>query len=312
MKLTKMTTAIAAATLVATTGALAADINVGGRVVIDYTDSSDDTETLDVTDARIDISASISDDWSISAGFSEGSDSVDDMTNLNATYSGFGDMANITIGQQEGVNGLDAASETTDSTFMTEDRSDYANGIVISGSNGAVNYAVGLFDTAGAELDWDMQARVSYAPTNEAGNVLHFGLNLQDNDDDSELLGYEAAMVSGATSVLVEYTETENGAAETEALDIQVAYDLNGNSRPYSGGAFGAMPAGSKTVALRYQEGEADDGLGGVGSVTESDSITLALNCQKTDNVRVSVEYQDGEVAGADFDSLNVRTQLTF
>jgi phosphate-selective porin OprO/OprP len=201
-------------------------------------------------------------------------------------YAGFGPA--ITVGQFKEPFGLEHLASSLHTTFIERGLTnaftpDRRIGLGISDNGERWTYALGVFgETAEGDVadegdeGWDITGRVTYAPLNNNGNVVHLGLagrqhtpedssnslrfrerpesnitNVRLIDtgtltdvDDIQFAGLEAAAVFGPFSLQSEWINTQvsrdNGADD---LDFSAWYAyaslfLTGESRPYKNGVF--------------------------------------------------------------------------
>ncbi len=242
-------------------------------------------------------------------------------------YTGFAPA--ITVGQFKEPFGLEHLTSSLHTTFVERGLTnaftpDRRIGIGISDNGNHWTYALGVFgETAEGDVDnegdegWDITGRVTYAPLNSNGKVVHLGLaGRQHTPEDSsnslrfrerpesnitnvrlvdtgtltdveniQFAGLEAAAVFGPFSLQSEWIDTQvsrdNG---TDDLDFSAWYAytsffLTGESRPYKNGVFDRIKPKS-TV-----------GQGGIGA------WELALRYSQAD-------LTDGSVTGGEEENL--------
>ncbi len=237
MKLKQLTTAIAAASMVIATSAYAENTaTIGGRALVDYSDASAETdnladlglaspldtdfdvdgEDLDITDARINVSGNLGENYAYRAEIAysnaNNSDSDDevDYTDLFLTFLKFGEMANITVGSQKEPFGLEALAAGTDTAFLNrsmtygvapasfgsfadnDDVQDTLAGLLSLDTSDSDEEA--YFNALTGGLIGDMYDRSIGVQVHGSDGTIHYGVGLFDNgnettdDGDSELL----------------------------------------------------------------------------------------------------------------------------
>ncbi|MBL4942071.1 MAG: porin [Colwellia sp.] len=258
-------------------------------------------------------------------------------------YSGFS-VGSITAGKHKEAFGLE---KLTSSKYITTiERSMISDvfspgrsyGVSLSGKSGAFTYNAGLFEVSQDESDQESYAltgRLTYAPVNEQGNLIHFGLaaSMRDygnqayqikkraevhtandkpavsaittNTDNVNIVGFEAAGVWGALSLQTEYQQTAvSGSQSSVDADysgyyVMGSYFLTGESRPYKKGVFGKVTPNSTNGAwelvTRFSNLDVIDNNSG----TKTENITLGVNYYANSNVRFMVNYITTEVSGS-------------
>ncbi|MBR9804987.1 ATPase [bacterium] len=322
---------------------------MGGRIHIDFTDvevGDVESQDLEFRRARLFAKGNVANDWKykaqveFDADAEGGNDNQNDaeevdLKDMYVTYTGWGNMANLTIGQQKESFSLENLTSSNDITLLSRSGTagftgadDRNLGVQLHGSDGTIHYGAGFFrtgtetnDQGKTKINWATTGRVAFSPMNEAGNVLHFGLGytVRDNEGagaNSDAFNLEAAWVSGPFSLQGEYTDGDNeGGADADGFYLQGAWTITGESRPYKGGKFKRIkPANGPAweVALRFQDGTVDTGLVEV----DSDALTVGVNSYLNNNVKLGLEYTDGESesgpVSVDATALRFRTQLVF
>ncbi|MEM7361188.1 MAG: porin [Pseudomonadota bacterium] len=268
---------------------------------------------------RVFASGKIAKDWSFKTQFNVDGDGVED---LYLRYTGFGKGATVTIGNQKMPFGLEEMQSSKDISVLersaiTERYSvGRAEGIQLSGKGGKQTYGIGFFgdDTADSEIGF--AARYTYAPVKNDTNVVHFGIAYKDIADDSAI-GFEAAASSGPFHIQAEYIDGEE--ADNDDLSgfyVQAGYIFTGETRPYKDGVFKRVKPSGKGGAweavVRYEDGDGNHSDIELGR-TDADAFTLGLNYYPHNNVRLGVNFTDGEdVDGNEGEEFRVRFQLTF
>jgi len=197
--------------------------------------------------------------------------------------------------------------------------------------------------------EFGFAARYTIAPVKTDTSLVHLGIAYRVNDVDDldagdfgldDAFGLEAAAVAGPFHIQAEYfdgdivagTAAGDAEADVDGFYIQAGYVLTGEVRPYSGGKFKRIKPGSKAgaweIVARYEDGngnfsdiELGDQVPEFDPVTnefinqEASAFTIGLNYYAHKNVRIGVNYTDGdEDTGGDDegDEFRVRFQLTF
>lgn len=323
-----------------------ASVELGGRIQWDYdsTEASDygvDNEDLDVRRARLFVSGHYG-DWAYKAQFNIAeSDGADGGTaeDLYVRYTGFGKLANITVGKQKEPFGLEELTSSKDisalersalTEFYAPGRS---GGIQLSGKGANWTYGVGVFEADGdSSNDFDnkaMTGRVTYAPIKSDDMVLHLGAGYTTRDygtdgnpatpEDFDAYNLEVGFVAGPFHAQAEYFDGEEGFeladSDFDGYYVQAGWVITGESRPYKDGVFKrvkpASDAGAWEVVLRYEDGfghYTDVGL----TDAEGTQTTFAVNYYANSNVRLGLSYMTGEEDTTDFDGDELRARVQF
>ncbi len=326
-------------------------VKVGGRIQYDYNRAEEngeaDEDQFDIRRARIFVSGDIQ-DFSYKAQFNiaDGGDfevDEDDMgmpvletgkvadeggtpEDLYIRYNGWGPEKVVTVGRQRMPFGLEALTSSNDISFLERSAITEAydigraDGVQLSGNKGDFTYAVAAFEESGgsgSEDDFGAAARVTFAPVNSDGNVLHFGLAHQNGSSDSNATGVEIAGVAGPFHAQAEWIDAEIDDEDADGYYVQLGYVFTGESRPYKGGKFKrikpAEKCGAFEIVVRYEDGDGDYGdieLGGV----DAESLGVGLNWYANNNIRLGMTYTDGESNDNDDegDEFRTRIQVTF
>ncbi len=242
---------------------------VGGRIQLDYNDydgvinKAGDSDGSDIwfRRARLELSGHY-DDWSYLMAYNLTEDGSIDQ--LNFGYGGWGDLANLTFGQQKEDFGLEDTGSSKWTTAI--ERSLPANafdtgnnvGIKLSGSNNLLTYSLGVFkqDVDGQnDLDTATTGRFVIRPLNKESGLLHLGVGYTQRDSDNGFdsiesrLGVRGGENKTATKVSAGYL---GGLAdEMTAMNIELA------------ASFGPVH-----VMAEYFDGE----LSGVGATPDLDA----------------------------------------
>ena len=162
--------------------------------------------------------------------------------------------------------------------------------------------------------------RLTAAPINEEGSVLHLGVGFQNVGGDERSNGgnvanfgledaynLEFGWVAGPFHLQAEYfdgtlaqfggTNTIDGDDDVDGYYVQAGFILTGESRPYKDGKFKIVKPstdqGAWEVVARLEDGSGDFGDIELGT-TEASAYTLGLNYY-TGNVRIGANYTMGE-----------------
>ena len=312
-----------------------ASFRVGGRLQWDYdstdSDISGKSDDFDVRRARIFFEGKYL-DWAFKAQFNLAeSGSGGSAEDLYLRYTGFGEMARITVGKQKEPFGLEELTSSKDissleRTALTEFYAPGRSaGVQLHGGGDNWTYGLGLF-----EADWDssddfgstaITGRVTYAPIQTDDLVLHLGAGFTSRDadlaaDQTDAYNIELAAASGPFHTQAEYFNADTGGVDVDGYYIQAGWILTGESRPYSNGVFKRVkPSSSKgawEAVLRYEDGYgkfSDVGLG----TTEGQQTTVGINYYPNNAVRLGLSYMEGKQAsGEKGKEIRARMQFVF
>ncbi len=296
----------------------------GGRIMYDYNKAEKngvtDEDDFDLRRGRVYAKGNISTNWEFKSQFNIDGSGVED---LFLTYTGWGDAANVTIGNQKMPFGLEELTSSKDITVLERSAITEryaigrAEGVQLHGLMGSkATYGIGLFgdDTPDSEIGF--AARYTYAPVLTDTSVVHFGIAYKDISEDSAV-GFEAAASSGPFHIQAEFVNGEEGDTDVDGYYVQAGYILTGESRPYKEGVFKRVAPGGNSgaweVTLRYEDGDGNHSDIELGT-TDASAYTLGLNYYPHKNIRVGVNYTDGEsnINDDDGNEFRVRFQLTF
>ena len=286
------------------------EFKFGGRIMYDYNKAEKngvvDEDGFNLRRGRVYASGKIGNGWSFKTQFNVNGDGAED---LYLRYGGWGKAATITIGKQNMPFGLELM--TSDKDISVLERSAIterfaigrAEGIQFHGNlTGNQTYGVGVFtDDVNQEKNGEetgFAARYTIAPYKTDTSVLHFGLAFKDIEDASAI-GFEAAATSGPFHIQAEYVNGEE--ADNDDLSgyyVQAGYVLTGESRPYSGGIFKRVSpkgkGGAWELVARYEDGDGSHSDIELGN-TDATAYTIGLNWYAHKNVRMGINYTDGE-----------------
>jgi len=336
----KLFAALVAAAAMASTSAANAEVKVstkgglkvssgdykfqfGGRIMYDYNKSEKngvtDEDDFDLRRGRLYVKGNIAKDWAFKSQFNIDGSGAED---LYLRYTGWGKGANVTIGNQKMPFGLEQLTSSKDISVLERSAITEryvvgrAEGVQLHGAMGNSTYGIGVFTDDEKNSEVGFAARYTTAFKGE-NSLIHLGLAYKDIDEDSAL-GFEAAMVSGPFHVQAEIMDGEE--ADNDDLSgyyVQVGYVLTGESRPYKGGKFKRVSpkgkAGAWEVVARYEDGDGKHSDIELGT-TDASAYTLGVNWYAHNNVRLGINYTDGEdnLNQDDGSEFRVRFQLTF
>lgn len=167
---------------------------VGGRIQADYNNydgvinavPGEDGSDFFFRRARLEVKGHAK-DWAYTASYNLTSGGSIDQ--LHTTYTGWGKLANVTVGQQKENFGLD---DTGSSNWITAiERSMPANafdtgntmGVKLHGGNDLISYSAGIFKSgidANYDLDTAVTGRLVVRPLFSDGNLIHLGAGITD------------------------------------------------------------------------------------------------------------------------------------
>lgn len=307
---------------------------IGGRIQWDYNraelNGEADENDFSVRRARLAFTGSAG-DWSFKSEFNIGESGTDggDVEDLYISYNGWGPAARLSIGRQREPFGLEQLTSANDISVLersaiTEAYAPERNsGVLLSGALGkSLYYGAGIFegddeDNRAAD-DLTVTARLAYAPLVEGDRLLHFGAAVSSRGD-ADVVGLEAAAVFGAVHFQSEWQQADRDDLDDD-LDgyyLQAGWIVTGETRPYRDGEFKRVkprgPGGAWELVLRYDDGDgnfADIELG----EDDAEAYTLGLNWYYNNNVRIGVNYTEGESnsGGGDGEEFRIRTQFVF
>lgn len=296
----------------------------GGRIMYDYNRSEENGEVdendFNLRRGRVYAKGNISKNWKFKTQFNTNGDGVED---LYLRYTGFGKGANITIGNQKMPFGLEELTSSKDISVLersaiTEQYAvGRAEGIKLHGSAGGKStYAVGVFTDDEKDAEIGFAARYTLAFGGDS-SLFHLGFAYKDIDEDSAI-GVEGAFASGPFHVQAEYVDGETASNDDlSGYYLQAGYILTGESRPYKGGKFKRVKpegkGGAWELVARYEDGDGNHSDIELGR-DDASAFTLGVNWYAHKNVRLGVNYTDGESNTSDDDGseFRVRFQLTF
>jgi len=214
---------------------------IGGRAMVDYNNydgvinkvEGKTGSDLFFRRARLEIKGHMK-DWKYGLSYNlTDSGSIDQ---LKTTYTGFGKMTNVTIGQQKENFGLDDTGSSkwtagVERSFVS-DAFDTGNnmGIKLHGANDFLTYSFGVFkediDSDDNSLDTATTGRVVIRPIYGDGTVFHIGAGFTQRDgmftDIASRLGVRGGEDKTANKLKAEFT-TGTG-EEFSAHNIELAF----------------------------------------------------------------------------------------
>ncbi|MDO7596111.1 MAG: porin [Pseudomonadota bacterium] len=264
---------------------------LGARVMADAAAYGNDNNTMGdgtkIRRARMSVEGKMYHDWGYKFEYDFATDHNKGIADAFVEYRGL-DAMSFRVGNMKDPFSLQFQMNANYNLFM--ERS-LTNGLNSGRHIGAMAFtnrknwtaSAGLFgeavQTVGGANDegWGLGSRISYAPINNKGSLLHLavsanyrdageaailrfkqqpesdvsGINIVDTGnmtdvDSHSKYGFEVAMVSGPLSVQSEYVTTSVSRNSTQSLDfdswyIQTGYFFTGESRQYANGKFGKI-----------------------------------------------------------------------
>ena len=299
----------------------------GGRIMYDYNKSEKngvtDEDGFDIRRARLYVSGNVAQDWSFKAQFNTNGEGVEDMY---LRYTGWGKRANVTIGNQKVPFGLEEMTSSKDITVL--ERSAISEQFAVGRAEsvqlhgvlgGNATYAVSAFAQDQAESNDDeigFAARYTIAPIQTESQLLHFAVAYHDIAD-TDAFGVEVAAVSGPFHIQAEYADGNFDSGDLSGYYVQAGYIFTGESRPYKGGIFKRVAPmdkhGAWEALVRYEDGDGNYSDIELGR-TDATAVTVGLNYYANNNVKIGINYTDGDdnLSADDGNELRVRFQLTF
>jgi phosphate-selective porin OprO/OprP len=314
---------------------------VGGRIQWDYNRAEyqpaaggDDVDENDfgVRRARI-FTKGHHGDWGYKAQFNIGEDGADagDVEDLYITYNGWGSAAKVTIGRSKAPFGLEELTSSKDISVLERGAATEAfavgraEGIKLTGKSGMFTYGFGAFEADDDDDKKDADnllavGRVTAAPINDDGTVLHFGLGYQDSSeagqgDLNDAMNLEVAGTIGSFHAQAEFFDGElmNGDS-VDSYYVQAGWILTGESRPYKDGKFKGVSSkeGAWELVARYT-----DGYGNYSDIElpaeEGEAMTFGVNYYHN-NIRIGATWMTGEndATGDEGEEFRIRFQYVY
>ncbi len=294
-----------------------------------------DTElNTEVRRARLDIKHNLKNNWKakLQINFDEGDESSE-IGDAYARYDGW-EGAQLTLGKFKEPFGLENMTSSKNSTFLERSMGSNAfapgknKGAMMSFSQNDLNWSFALMnlkEDEGDDTSYAITSRVSWAPINRGGKLLHLGvasslrylngenfeideraeLHLSDEIIETNKIAtdvlqqavVELAWVNGPLSFQSEYfTASLEAVDASEDVDlsayyIQASYFLTGEQRGYKGGAFSGVKPKSKKgaweIASRYSELDTSQNSDG----SKLETFSLGVNYYYDSNIRLMGNY---------------------
>lgn len=296
----------------------------GGRIMYDYNRSElngeVDEDDFDLRRGRIYVKGNVSKNWAFKSQFNIDGSGIED---AYLRYTGWGKGATVTIGNQKMPFGLEELTSSKDISVLERSAITEryavgrAEGVQLSGKGGKSTYGIGVFTDDEKDSEIGFAARYTFAPLMTDTSVFHLGVAYKDIDENSAL-GLETAFTSGPFHIQAEYMDGEEGAADDlSGYYVQAGYIFTGETRPYKDGAFKRVEpkgkAGAWEMVARYEDGDGNHSDIELGD-DDASAYTLGVNYYAHKNVKIGVNYTDGESNTSDDDGseFRVRFQLTF
>lgn len=305
-------------------------IQIGGPLMYDYNrselDGVVDEDQFDDRRARLYVKGNVSKNWAYKLQPNLSGDGFED---LYIQYKGWGKAAKLTIGNHREPFGLQDQTSSNDisilerSALMELFAPARNEGVSLSGYlSDSVYYGLGAFFQDVDELDAGEElgfaGRVAWAPVKTDTSLVHLGVAMFDNSVDDGI-GFEAAAVSGPFHVQAEYADGTFGieGVDKDGFYVQAGYILTGETRPYKDGKFKrvkpAGKAGAWELVARYEDGNGNYSDIELGD-TDATSYTLGVNYYANKNIRIGINYTDGEdnLSDSEGNEFRVRFGLAF
>lgn len=314
---------------------------LGGRIQWDYNkaeadnDPGPDEEDMGIRRARIYASGHVG-NWAYKAQFNigENGSSSGTVEDLYIRYTGFGKLANITIGKQlepftlEGLTSSKDISMLERSAMFEMYGGPRNTGIKLSGTGSNFTYDLGAFedgvpcDDGGSSCEANelsLIGRVTGAIITE-GSVLHGGIGYKDQSgSERSTYNLELAAVLGPFHAQAEYFDMEDDLnnEDYDGYYAQLGWIITGESRPYKNGAFRIVSPSSKAGAwelvVRHEEGDGNYSDIELGS-TDGEQTAFGVNYYPNSNVRIGASYMTGEddMTGEEGEEFRVRFQYVY
>lgn len=303
---------------------------VGGRLMWDYNYAEEngvaDEDDFHIRRARIYTKGDLG-DWSYKAQFNIGNGNGGTPEDLYIRYKGFGKKAVVTVGKQNEPFGLELLESSKHMSFLERTGITEAyvpgrnEGVLLTGSEGQLNYALGLFEDGSAAVDQDdtvFTARVTFAPVKTDRSLVHIGAAVSKRPDNVDLAGFEFAASVGGVHAQAEYIASDSSVADTNGYYVQLGWFLTGEQRSYKKGVLGSVKPnnaakGAWEVVARYEDGDGAFGDIELGN-TDATSYGLGLNYFANKNIRLGVSHNWGKdnLSNDDGGEFRARIQLVY
>ena len=300
-------------------------MQIGGRLMYDYNRSElngvVDEDQFDDRRARLYVKGQFNKDWGYKLNPNLNGNGFED---AYLRYTGWGKGAQVTIGNQRVPFGLEDQTSSNDISVLERSAitEQYAlarlEGIQLSGDSDRSHYGIMVFaddtDEESQGEEFGIGARYTYAPVKTDTSLVHLGAAYYDISE-KQALGLEAAVVSGPFHVQAEYMDGEFSNEDKDGFYVQAGYVFTGEVRPYKQGKFKRISPNAKSGAweavVRYETGDGNFSDIELGR-TEASAFTLGLNWYAHKNVRIGVNYTDGESDVNDDDGNEFRIRFGF
>ena len=254
----------------------------------------------------------------------------------------------LLLGQFKPFRGMEEMTSSNEITFMERPyvqanfpSEQFSMGAGYTGGGDAFTYAIGVqnrkVDGAGNNSSEDMvtSARLTFAPLNSDGSVLHFGLsgsvdnlnrtgagvqntdrvtvqyagrnvgtlNLSSPFIEGTFIGAELGAAFGPFFIQSEYMQGDldlvaAGASEkTAAYYVQTSFHVTGESKPYKSGVFKSVKPNNTFGAVELKARyEMAENKDAVAADADVSAITVGANWYVNSNVRFMLDYIMAEV----------------
>lgn len=280
---------------------------IGGRLMWDYNyaelNGEADEDDFSIRRARLYLSGNVS-DWSYKMQFNIGNNNGGTPEDMYIRYKGWGKKAVLTVGKQKTPFGLEFLESANAITFLERSAiiEAYApqrqEGVLFSGQQGNVTYALGIFEDDNNRDGAAVTGRVTYTPIQSSGQILHMGVAHSNRAADVDVTGVEFAYTNGPYRIQTEFMSSDNAGISADGYYVQASWIITGESRPYSNGVFKRIKPGSTSgaweVVVRYEDGDgaySDQELGN----TDATSYGIGMNYYMNKFIRIGATYTDAK-----------------
>lgn len=306
-------------------------IKLGGRLQWDYNHSQlngqTDEDELGIRRARLYVSGKVAGDWSYEAQFNIGDGNGGTAEDLYISYTGWGDAATVTVGNQRGIFGLEDRTSSNDTTALERAGITEQYGVArqeavrLHGKIARINYSISAYEDGEATTndDFGFAGRLAVAPVETDTTLVHLGFGYIERGDDRSAFGVEFAAGFKNLNLQAEYFDEEHDNLDRDGFYVQTGWIITGETRPYSDGRFKRVKPGSDKgaweVFARIEEGDGNHSDIELGRVDAS-AYSFGVNYYANNNIRIGLNYSDGdsnEAGGTDEGKeFRARLQLTF
>jgi phosphate-selective porin OprO/OprP len=295
---------------------------LGGRIQWDYNyadlNGVVDEDDFNIRRARLYLSGNVN-DWSYKVQFNVGNDNGGTHEDLYIRYNGWGKKAVVTVGNQKEPFGLESLESSKDISYLERSAITEAyaagrsEGIQVSGQQGDLTYAVGVFEDDSAGHGSVVTGRVTYSPIKSSDQVLHLGIAHSSRAADVDMTGLEVAYANGPYHVQSEFVSSENNGLSSDGLYVQLGWIITGETRPYKNGVFKRVKPGNTSgaweVVVRYEDGDgaySDEELGS----TDATSYGIGVNYYLNKFIRIGATFTEANDNINDDDGSEFRARL--